>query len=310
MIRLLDRPVVLGTQGCPVPAAAGFDVEQGRKKTMAYKILKAHNQWDDMENLRLKFYALVSPDNNYVSILQTARASGIEKFPVPYVLSNCHNTLCAVGGTINEDDHVFGLSNVKRYGGIFVPPYRAVLHQYMREMMAGCGKMILGSDSHTRYGALGTMGIGEGGGEVAKQLLGRTYDLKRPPVIAVWLTGSPRPGVGPMDVALTLVGATFAGGFNKNKILEFVGPGVGSLSVEYRMGIDVMTTESAALSSIWTTDGAVEAYLKMHGRGGEYRPLAPGEGACYDGLIEIDLSAVECMIALPFHPSRALPIRE
>ena len=310
MIRLLDCPVVLGTQGCPAPAPAGFDVEQGREKTMAYEILKAHNQWDDMENLRLKFDALVSPDNNYVSILQTARASGIEKFPVPYVLSNCHNTLCAVGGTINEDDHVFGLSNVKRYGGIFVPPYRAVLHQYMREMMAGCGKMILGSDSHTRYGALGTMGIGEGGGEVAKQLLGRTYDLKRPPVIAVWLEGSPKPGVGPMDVALTLVGATFANGFNKNKILEFVGPGVGSLSVEYRMGIDVMTTESAALSSIWTTDGAVESYLKMHGRGGEYRPLAPGEGACYDGLIEIDLSAVECMIALPFHPSRALPIRE
>lgn len=310
MIRLLDSPVVLGAEGCPAQAPAEFDVKAGREKTMAYGILKEHNQSGDMENLRLKFDALVSPDNNYVSILQTARASGIEKFPVPYVLSNCHNTLCAVGGTINEDDHVFGLSNVKRYGGIFVPPYRAVLHQYMREMMAGCGKMILGSDSHTRYGALGTMGIGEGGGEVAKQLLGRTYDLKRPPVIAVWLEGKPRPGVGPMDVALTLVGATFANGFNKNKILEFVGPGVEELSVEYRMGIDVMTTESAALSSIWTTDGAVRDYLEMHGRAMEYRPLAPQEGACYDGLIEIDLSAVECMIALPFHPSRALPIRE
>ena len=309
MVRLLDCPVVLGAEGCPAPAPPEFDVEPGRQKTMAWGILKEHNQWDDMENLRLKFDALVSPDNNYVSILQTARASGIEKFPVPYVLSNCHNTLCAVGGTINEDDHVFGLSNVRRYGGIFVPPYRAVLHQYMREMMAGCGKMILGSDSHTRYGALGTMGIGEGGGEVAKQLLGRTYDLERPPVIAVWLEGRPRPGVGPMDVALALVGATFANGFNKNKILEFMGPGVESLSVEYRMGIDVMTTESAALSSIWTTDSKVRDYLEEHGRAEAYSPLAPGEGACYDGLIEIDLSAVECMIALPFHPSRAMPIR-
>ena len=310
MIRLTDRPVRLNGMECPVPLPEGENPAGGRERTMAYRILKAHNQWDNMEDLRLKFDALVSPDNNYVSILQTARASGIERFPVPYVLSNCHNTLCAVGGTINEDDHVFGLSNAKRYGGIFVPPYRAVLHQYMREMMAGGGKMILGSDSHTRYGALGTMGIGEGGGEVAKQLLGRTYDLKRPPVIAVWLTGKPRPGVGPMDVALTLVGATFANGFNKNKILEFVGPGVRELSVEYRMGIDVMTTESAALSSIWTTDEPVREYLKMHGREADYRQLAPGDGACYDGLIEIDLSAVECMIALPFHPSRAIPIRE
>ena len=226
MIRLTDSCVCLDGQGYPRLAAGGADTERGRTKTMAYGILKAHNQGEDMEDLRLKFDALVSPDNNYVSILQTARASGVEKFPVPYVLSNCHNTLCAIGGTINEDDHVFGLSNVKRYGGIFVPPYRAVIHQYMREMMAGGGKMILGSDSHTRYGVLGTMGVGEGGGEVAKQLLGRTYDLKRPPVIAVWLEGSPRPGVGPMDVALTLVGATFANGFNKTKVLEFIGPGV------------------------------------------------------------------------------------
>ncbi len=309
-IKLTDSCVCLDGQGCPRPAAAGADVERGRTRTMAYGILKAHNQGEDMENLRLKFDALVSPDNNYVSILQTARASGLERFPVPYVLSNCHNTLCAIGGTINEDDHVFGLSNVKRYGGIFVPPYRAVIHQYMREMMAGGGKMILGSDSHTRYGVLGTMGIGEGGGEVAKQLLGRTYDLKRPPVLAVYLTGRPRPGVGPQDVALTLVGATFANGFNKNKVLEFIGPGVEALSVEYRMGIDVMTTESAALSSIWTTDEPVRAYLRQHGREEAYRELKPGEGACYDGLIEINLSEVECMIALPYHPSRVMTIRE
>lgn len=310
MIKLTDSCVRLDGQGCPHLSEPGADVGQGRMKTMAYGILKAHNQGRDMENLRLKFDALVSPDNNYVSILQTARASGLERFPVPYVLSNCHNTLCAVGGTINEDDHVFGQSNVKRYGGIFVPPYSAVIHQYMREMMAGGGKMILGSDSHTRYGVLGTMGIGEGGGEVAKQLLGRTYDLKRPPVLAVYLTGKPRPGVGPQDVVLTLIGATFANGFNKNKVLEFMGPGVGELSVEYRMGIDVMTTESAALSSIWTTDGPVREYLRRHGREEEWRQFRPEEGACYDGLIEINLYEAECMIALPYHPSRVMTIRE
>ena len=282
----------------------------GRTRTMAYRILKSHNHSGDMEHLQLKFDALVSPDNNYVNILQTARASGIREFPVPYVLLNCHHTLCAVGGTINEDDHVFGLGNAKKYGGIFVPPYRAVLHQYMREMMAGCGKMILGSDSHSRYGALGTMGIGEGGGEVAKQLLGRTYDVAYPPVLAVKLTGTPRPGVGPQDVALALVAATFQNNFNKNKILEFVGPGIAGLSMEYRMGIDVMTTESAALSSIWCTDEKTEEYLKDHGREEAYAPMEPEEGAYYDGLIEIDLSEVECMIALPFHPSNAMPIRE
>ena len=287
-----------------------FDEAAGRTRTMTYRILKAHNQGDDMENLRLKFDALVSPDNNYVNILQTARACGIRQFPVPYVLSNCHHTLCAVGGTINEDDHVFGLGNAKKYGGIFVPPYRAVLHQYMREMMAGGGKMILGSDSHTRYGALGTMGIGEGGGEVAKQLLGRTYDLKYPPVVAVKLTGAPRPGVGPQDVALALVAATFKNNFNKNKVLEFVGDGIADLSMEYRMGIDVMTTESAALSSIWCTDEKTEEYLREHGRGGDYREMRPENGAYYDAMIEIDLSKVECMIALPFHPSNAMPIRE
>lgn len=284
--------------------------KEARKRTMAYGILAAHNHGEDMEQLKLKFDALVSPDNNYVNILQTARASGIEKFPVPYVLSNCHHTLCAVGGTINEDDHVYGLGNAKKYGGIFVPPYRAVLHQYMREMMAGGGKMILGSDSHTRYGALGTMGIGEGGGEVAKQLLGRTYDLKYPPVIAVKLTGTPKPGVGPMDVALALIAATFQNNFSKNKILEFVGDSVFKLSMEYRMGIDVMTTESAALSSIWCTDEKTKEYLEEHGRGDAYRELKPQAGAYYDGLIEIDLSKVECMIALPFHPSNAMPIRE
>ncbi len=306
MIQLTDHTVFLGKNAELLP---GGDETAGRARTMAWAILSAHNQSGDMDRLRLKFDALVSPDNNYVNILQTARASGMTAFPVPYVLSNCHNTLCAVGGTINEDDHVFGLDNAVKYGGVFVPPYRAVLHQYMREMMAGCGRMILGSDSHTRYGALGTMGIGEGGGEIAKQLLGRTYDIARPPILAVRLRGRPKPGVGPMDVALTLVGACFANGFTKNKVLEFVGEGVRNLSMEYRMGVDVMTTESAALSSIWITDEQTREYLREHGREDAYAPLEPGEGACYDGLIDIDLSRVECMIALPFHPSRALPIR-
>lgn len=280
------------------------------ENTMAYGILKSHNHSEDMDKLKLRFDALVSPDNNYVSILQTARASGLKEFPVPYVLSNCHHTLCAVGGTINEDDHMFGLDNARRYGGIFVPPYRAVLHQFMREMMAGGGKMILGSDSHTRYGALGTMGIGEGGGEVVKQLLSKTYDIVRPPVIAVKLTGSPRPGVGPQDVALALIGATFKNGFSKNKILEFIGDGIFGLSVEYRMGIDVMTTESAALSSIWCTDEKVHQYLSMHGREADYIELRPAGTAYYDGMIEIYLSRVECMMALPFHPSNVVSIHE
>lgn len=310
MVTLTDHGVILCENGIFSRCENEEQENRGRSRTMAYRILQAHNQSGDMRQLKLKFDALVSPDNNYVNILQTARASGIRKFPVPYVLSNCHHTLCAVGGTINEDDHVFGLGNAKKYGGIFVPPYRAVLHQYMREMMAGCGKMILGSDSHTRYGAVGTLGIGEGGGEVAKQLLGRTYDLAYPPVIAVRLTGSPRPGVGPQDVALALVGATFQNNFNKNKILEFVGPGIANLSMEYRMGIDVMTTESAALSSIWCTDEKTEKYLAEHGRAEDYQRLTPETGAYYDGLIEIDLSKVECMIALPFHPSNAMPIRE
>lgn len=311
MIKLTDRGIFLDKTFSVMDETAGKETAaSGKTRTMAYQILKAHNQSGDMENLKLKFDALVSPDNNYVSILQTARASGIEKFPVPYVLSNCHHTLCAVGGTINEDDHVFGLGNVKKYGGIFVPPYRAVLHQYMREKMAGGGRMILGADSHTRYGALGTMGIGEGGGEVVKQLLGRTYDIKYPPVLAVKLTGSPKPGVGPQDVALALTAAAFESGFAKNKVLEFVGDGIKNLSMEYRIGIDVMTTESAALSSVWCTDEKTEQYLKEHGRGGDYREMKPEAGAYYDGLIEINLSEVECMIALPFHPSNAMPIRE
>ena len=308
MVRLISGKVILNADGSftEVQEAAGI----GREKTMTWRILNAHNESGNMEQLRIRFDAMVSPDNNYVNILQTARASGMEKFPVPYVLSNCHNTLCAVGGTILEDDHVFGLSNAKKYGGIFVPPYRAVLHQYMREMMAGGGKMILGSDSHTRYGALGTMGIGEGGGELVKQLVGKTYDIAYPDVIAMKLTGTPRPGVGPMDVALAMIAKTFPIGFNKNKVLEVIGDGISGLSMEYRMGIDVMTTESAALSSIWCTDEKTRAYLKLHGREDAYRELAPEAGACYDGAIEIDLSAVEPMIALPFHPSNALPIRE
>ena len=310
MVTLTNHGVVLSADGSFSATEDAALQAEGKTKTMAYQVLKSHNHSDNMDQLQLKFDALVSPDNNYVNILQTARASGIKKFPVPYVLSNCHHTLCAVGGTINEDDHVFGLGNAKKYGGIFVPPYRAVLHQYMREMMAGGGRMILGSDSHSRYGALGTMGIGEGGGEVAKQLLGRTYDIAYPPVLAVKLTGTPRPGVGPQDVALALIAATFQNNFNKNKVLEFVGDGVFNLSMEYRMGIDVMTTESAALSSIWCTDEKTEEFLAGHGRGDAYRKMQPETGAYYDGLIEIDLSSVECMIALPFHPSNAMPIRE
>ena len=313
MIKLTDHKVYLSPAGEVLDAQnlnPEITEQQARQNSMAYQILSAHNHSGDMKNLKLTFDALVSPDNNYVNILQTARASGLKKFPVPYVLSNCHHTLCAVGGTINEDDHVFGLGNARKYGGIFVPPYRAVLHQYMREMMAGGGKMILGSDSHTRYGALGTMGIGEGGGEVVKQLVGKTYDIACPPVLAVKLTGTPAPGVGPQDVALTLIGATFKNGFNKNKILEFVGEGIHNLSVEFRMGIDVMTTESAALSSIWETDELVKEYLAMHERPEAYQEMKPSGVACYDGLIEIDLSTVECMMALPFHPSNVCSIRE
>lgn len=309
VIRLFGEGVVITQEGQVLKGNV-----EGKKEllenSMAYGILKNHNKSGNMDNLKLTFDALVSPDNNYVSILQTVNACGVKEFPVPYVLSNCHNTLCAVGGTINEDDHVFGLDNVKKFGGIFVPPYKAVIHQYMREMMAGGGKMILGSDSHTRYGVLGTLSVGEGGGEIAKQILSQTYDIKRPPVIAVVLTGKPRKGIGPQDIALTLIGATFKNDFCKNKILEFRGEGIDSLSVEYRMGIDVMTTECGALSSIWKTDDSVEAYLGLHGRKDAYKKVDTLGDTYYDGLIEIDLSKVESMMALPFHPSNVCSINE
>ena len=284
--------------------------EEARKGTIAYGILKAHNTVPDMANLRLKFDSMTSHDITYVGIIQTARASGMDKFPLPYVMTNCHNTLCAVGGTINEDDHQFALSAAHKYGGIYVPPSMAVIHSYNREMMSGCGRMILGSDSHTRYGALGTMAVGEGGGELAKQLVGRTYDMAYPGVVAVYLTGKPNPGVGPQDVALALVGATYANGYVKNKVMEFVGPGVAGLSADFRNGIDVMTTETTCWSSIWQTDEVTKEYFEIHGRPEAYKPLAPAEVAYYDGCIELDLSTVECMIALPMHPSYAYPIRE
>ncbi|MGM9680083.1 MAG: hydratase [Eubacteriales bacterium] len=292
------------SDGSCVPA------EAARKNTMAYSILTAHNHSGNDENFKIKFDAMASHDITYVGIIQTARASGLTKFPIPYVLTNCHNSLCAVGGTINEDDHLFGLSAAKKYGGIFVPAHQSVIHSYMRECFAGCGKMILGSDSHTRYGALGTLAIGEGGPELVKQLLCRTYDIPRPEVIAVHLTGKVRPGVGPHDVALALVGATFPGGFVKNKILEFVGDGISGLSMDFRNGVDVMTTETTCLSSIWMTDEKTEEFLTLHGRAYDYKPLAPKGVAYYDGLVEIDLSTVEPMIALPFHPSNAYTIRD
>ncbi|MEE0755774.1 hydratase [Allofournierella sp.] len=294
-------------------AALGFDEaarQNARKGTIAWGILQAHNHSGDENALKLKFDAMASHDITFVGIVQTARASGLTKFPMPYVLTNCHNSLCAVGGTINEDDHLFGLSAAKKYGGVYVPPHLAVIHQYMREMYAGCGKMILGSDSHTRYGALGTMAIGEGGGELAKQLLNRTYDVACPGVVAVHLTGAPVPGVGPQDVALAIIGAVFANGYVKNKVMEFVGPGVASLPLEYRSGIDVMTTETTCLSSIWVTDEATRKYLAVHGREGDYKPLAPADLAYYDGVVEVALDKVRPMIALPMHPSNVYTIEE
>ena len=286
------------------------DKEEARKGTMAYSILEAHNTSGNMENLKVKFDAMTSHDITFVGIIQTAKASGMEKFPLPYVLTNCHNSLCAVGGTINEDDHVFGLSACKKYGGIFVPPHIAVIHQYMREMMAGCGKMILGSDSHTRYGALGTMAIGEGGGELVKQLLCDTYDIKYPGVVAVYLEGAPNPGVGPQDTALAIIGAVYKCGYVKNKVMEFVGPGVASMTTDFRNGVDVMTTETTCLSSIWRTDEDTKAFLTMHGRGEDYRELNPADVAYYDGVVYVDLSTVKPMIAMPFHPSNTYEIEE
>ena len=279
--------------------------EEAAKQTMAYKILQAHNTSGDDEHLKVKFDRLTSHDITFVGIIQTARASGLEKFPVPYVLTNCHNSLCAVGGTINEDDHMFGLSCAQKYGGVYVPPHLAVIHQYAREMLAGCGKMILGSDSHTRYGALGTMACGEGGPELVKQLLGRTYDIDMPQVVAIYLTGKPVKGVGPQDIALAIIKAVFANGYVKNKVMEFVGPGVDNLSVDYRIGVDVMTTETTCLSSIWKTDEKVQDFYEIHRRPEEYRELNPGAVAYYDGVVCVDLSAIRPMIAMPFHPSNA-----
>ena len=283
---------------------------EAQKGTMAYSILKAHNTVEDMEELRMKFDSLTSHDITYVGIIQTARASGMTEFPVPYVLTNCHNSLCAVGGTINEDDHMFALSAAHKYGGIYVPTNMAVIHSYNREMMAGCGRMILGSDSHTRYGALGTLAVGEGGGELAKQLVGRTYDVRRPQVIAIYLTGAPRPGVGPQDVALSIIGAVYKNGYVKNKVMEFVGPGVANLPMEYRNGIDVMTTETTCWSSIWVTDEKTKDYFVRHGRPEAYREMKPADVAYYDGCVYVDLATVECTIALPMHPSNTVTIAE
>ena len=300
-----NAPAALAAKGFDAAAAA-----TAKTGTMAYNIMQAHNTSGDAENLKIKFDAMASHDITFVGIIQTARASGLEKFPIPYVLTNCHNSLCAVGGTINEDDHRFGLSAAKKYGGIFVPPHMAVIHQYMRERFAGCGKMILGSDSHTRYGALGTMAIGEGGGELAKQLLGRTYDVARPGVVAIYLTGSLPAGCGPHDVAIALVGKLFKSGYVKNKVMEFVGPGIASLRQDTRNAIDAMTTETTCLSSIWETDEVTQRFLAVHGRAADYKKLAPADLAYYDGVVEVDLSAIRPMIALPMHPSNAFTIEE
>ncbi|MDO4516553.1 MAG: hydratase [Bacillota bacterium] len=304
----LQSSGVFWQKGAPVPAPVASPAD--REKTMAYQIFRRHNLREEAGHLHLKFDSLISHDITYVGIIQTAKASGLTEFPVPYVMTNCHNSLCAVGGTINEDDHVFGLSAAMKYGGNFVPANQAVIHQYAREMMSGCGRMILGSDSHTRYGALGTMGVGEGGPEIVKQLLKNTYDIATPQVVLVYLTGEPAQGVGPHDVAIALCGEVYKNGFVKNKVLEFAGPGIKNLPMDYRIGIDVMTTETACLSSIWETDGAVEEYLAIHGRPDAYESLHPQEGAYYDSMITIDLSKVEPMAALPFHPSEAYPIRE
>ena len=293
-----------------VESVPGKNTADCAKNTISYSILQRHNTSGDASKLKIKFDKITSHDITYVGIIQTARASGLEKFPIPYVLTNCHNSLCAVGGTINEDDHMFGLTCAQKYGGIYVPPHQAVIHQFAREMLAKCGDMILGSDSHTRYGALGTMAIGEGGGELAKQLLGKTYDVNMPGVIAVYLTGSPVPGVGPQDVALAIIKAVFANGYVKNKVMEFVGPRVANLSADFRIGVDVMTTETTCLSSIWSTDEKIREFYSIHGREGDYKELNPGADAYYDGAIELDLGEIRPMIALPFHPSCAYTIEE
>lgn len=322
MVKLHDGGVYLvngtkmvadgGQAEAAVQAEAGRAVskEEAAKNTISYGILAEHNTSGNMEQLKIKFDKLTSHDITFVGIIQTARASGLEKFPVPYVLTNCHNSLCAVGGTINEDDHMFGLTCAKKYGGIYVPPHQAVIHQFAREMLAGGGKMILGSDSHTRYGALGTMAMGEGGPELVKQLLNKTYDINMPKVVGVYLTGKPETGVGPQDVALAIIGAVFANGYVNNKVMEFVGPGVSSLSADFRIGVDVMTTETTCLSSIWKTDDAIREFYDIHGRVEEYKELNPGQVAYYDGMVEVDLGKVKPMIAMPFHPSNTYTIEE
>ena len=322
MIQLLDGGVYLlngtelvadnGEAVAAIKAKTGKDVvkEEAAKETIAYGILADHNTSGNMEKLKIKFDKLTSHDITFVGIIQTARASGLTKFPVPYVLTNCHNSLCAVGGTINEDDHMYGLTCAKKYGGVYVPPHQAVIHQFAREMLAGGGKMILGSDSHTRYGALGTMAMGEGGPELVKQLLNQTYDINMPGVVAVYLEGEPVKGVGPQDVALAIIGAVFKNGYVKNKVMEFVGPGVANLSADFRIGIDVMTTETTCLSSIWQTDDEIKEFYDIHGRSAEYKELNPGQVAYYDGCIKVDLSKVKPMIAMPFHPSNTYTIEE
>ncbi len=322
MIKLHDGGVYLvngqtlipddGQAAAAIKAETGTEVtrEEAARNTIAYNILAEHNTSGNMEKLKIKFDKLTSHDITFVGIIQTARASGLEKFPVPYVLTNCHNSLCAVGGTINEDDHMFGLSCAKKYGGVYVPPHQAVIHQYAREMLAGGGKMILGSDSHTRYGALGTMAMGEGGPELVKQLLNKTYDINLPKVVGVYLTGKPEKGVGPQDVALAIIGAVFANGYVNNKVMEFVGPGVSNLSADFRIGIDVMTTETTCLSSIWRTDDTIREFYEIHKRKEDYKELNPGQTAYYDGMIEVDLSKVKPMIAMPFHPSNTYTIEE
>ena len=322
MVKLYDKGIYLvnGTEivedGQDAAAALASKTgnaptkEEAARGTMAYSILEAHNTSGNMEKLKIKFDKLTSHDITFVGIIQTARASGLEKFPIPYVLTNCHNSLCAVGGTINEDDHMFGLTCAKKYGGIYVPPHQAVIHQFAREMLAGGGRMILGSDSHTRYGALGTMAMGEGGPELVKQLLSQTYDINMPGVVAIYLKGEPVKGVGPQDVALAIIGAVFANGYVKNKVMEFVGPGVSSLSADFRIGVDVMTTETTCLSSIWRTDDKIKEFYDIHGRSEDYKELNPAPVTYYDGCVEVDLSAIRPMIAMPFHPSNVYTIEE
>ena len=312
-MKLYDTGVYLNNGLEIIPAAEAqlpVSQEEAARNTIAYSILSAHNTSGNMDKLQIKFDKLTSHDITFVGIIQTARASGLERFPVPYVLTNCHNSLCAVGGTINEDDHMFGLTCAKKYGGVYVPPHQAVIHQFAREMLAECGKMILGSDSHTRYGALGTMAMGEGGPELVKQLLSQTYDINMPGVVAIYLKGTPRPGVGPQDVALAIIGKVFGNGYVKNKVMEFVGPGVASLSADFRIGVDVMTTETTCLSSIWQTDEKIREFYEIHGRAEGYKELKPGNVAYYDGCVEIDLSEIKPMIAMPFHPSNTYTIDE